>query len=501
MADDKNRCSTGIHGLDYILNGGLPRQRFYLVQGEPGAGKTTMGLQFLQEGIKLGEKGLYITLSETKNELEQVAISHGWSLNDISILDLTAIEDMKPADQSNTLFHPFEFELSETTKVIMQETERLRPLRLVFDSLSEMRMLTDNPLRYRRQMLFLKQFFTKQNCTVVLLDDKSSNMGDLQINSIAHGVIDLSQSSPEYGAERRRLNILKVRGIPFKGGFHDYVIRTGGVAVFPRLIATDFAWKKSKTKVSSDIENLDKLLDGGIDRGTSSLFIGPAGCGKSTLAMQYSCASAARGEKILFFVFDETVDILISRAEGLGMKFAKYMDQNLITIIHVDPAEMSPGELSDIVQRHVMNGGHSMVILDSLNGYINAMPEERFLMLQLHELFTFLNSQGVITLIIMAQHGLLGAMESPADITYLADTVLLLRYFESEGAMRQAISVMKKRSGNHERTIRELRIDSKGIHVGKPLTEFRGIFTGVPVYHGKSDGALMDDGYAEKKIE
>ena len=474
------RCGTGIPGLDYILGGGLPKQRIYLIQGEPGAGKTTLGLQFLLEGESKGERSLYITLSETKAELSQVASSHGWNIEHISVLDLTFVEQSIPADSTNTLFHPYEVELTETTRIILNEMERLKPERVIFDSLSEMRMLTENPLRYRRQMLFLKQFFARQDCTVLMLDDKTSSMRDLQISSIAHGVIELSQHSPEYGAERRRLNVLKIRGVPFKGGFHDFVITTGGLIVFPRLVAGDYDEQTLGSEVSSGIKNLDRLLGGGIHRGTSTLLIGPAGCGKSTLSMQFASAAAARGEHVLFIVFEETTHILLTRAAGLGLPFKEQIEQGLIRTIHIDPAEYSPGQLACTIRDVVREEGFKFVVLDSLNGYINAMPEERFLILHMHELLTFLNSQGVTTFMILAQHGLIGSMQVPADLTYLADTVILLRYFEAEGAIHQAISVLKKRSGHHERMIRLMWIDGSGIHVGDPLRNFQGVLTGVP---------------------
>jgi len=488
---DLDRCGTGIAGLDYTLDGGLPRQRIYLIQGEPGAGKTTLGLQFLLEGVRKGERTLYVTLSETKEELNQVASSHGWSLDQISILDLTALEQSIPSDSANTLFHPYEIELTETTKLILNEMERLKPERVIFDSLSEMRMLTENPLRYRRQMLFLKQFFARQNCTVLMLDDKTSSTArDLQIASIAHGVIELYQLAPEYGAERRRLSILKIRGVPFKGGFHDFVIVTGGLLVFPRLVAGAFVQETLGRQLSSGIPNLDRLTGGGLHRGTSTLLIGPAGCGKSTVSMQYASAASQRDEKVLFILFEETIHILLTRAASLGMSFQKHIDSGQLRLVHVDPAEYSPGQLSNLIQTAVREEGFTVVILDSLNGYIAAMPEERFLLLHMHELLTFLNSQGVASFMILAQHGLIGSMHAPADLTYLADTVILLRYFEAEGTIRQAISVLKKRSGHHERTIREMTIDEQGIHVGEPLSNFQGVLTGVPLIREKNQTTM-----------
>lgn len=477
-----SRMATGIEGLDDILQGGFPAHRVYLVEGEPGTGKTTLALQFLMEGVRLGEAGLYVTLSETKEELEASAHSHGWSLDGINIHELVPAGDTLRPESQYTIFHPSEIELSETTSAVLEEVERINPRRVVFDSLSEMRLLAHDPLRYRRQILALKQYFIGRQCTVMLLDDKTSAAHDLQLQSIVHGVLSLEHLALEYGAERRRLRMIKMRGSRFRGGYHDFNIETGGIAVFPRLVAAEHRNDFERGNATSDVPELDALLGGGLARGSSTLIIGPAGSGKSTLGAQFAAASAARGEKCAVFVFDEIVETYIGRAAGIGTNIQSYMDDNLITLKQVDPAELAPGEFAHAVLRSVDRDGVRVVVIDSLNGYLNAMPEERFLTIQMHELLTFLNQRGVVTILIMAQHGFLGTMATPVDVSYLADTVLMLRYFEAEGAVHRALSVIKKRTGAHENTIRELRITSQGLRVGEPLTKFRGVLTGVPGY-------------------
>jgi circadian clock protein KaiC len=478
------RMATGIEGLDDILQGGFPANRVYLVEGEPGTGKTTLALQFLLEGLRLGESGLYVTLSETKEELEASARSHGLSLDGINIHELVPAGDTLKPESQYTIFHPSEIELSETTSAVLEEVERIKPQRVVFDSLSEMRLLAHDPLRYRRQILALKQYFIGRQCTVMLLDDKTSAAHDLQLQSIVHGVLSLEQMALEYGAERRRLRVIKLRGSRFRGGYHDFNIETGGVVVFPRLIAAEHRHDFAKGNATSDVTELDSLLGGGLARGSSTLIIGPAGSGKSTLGAQFVAAAATRGEKSAVFIFDEIIETYIARAAGIGTNIQNHLDDNLITLKQVDPAELAPGEFADRVLRAVDREGVRVVVIDSLNGYLNAMPEERFLTIQMHELLTFLNQRGVVTLLVMAQHGFLGTMETPVDVSYLADTVLVLRYFEAEGAVRRAVSVIKKRAGAHENTIRELEITSGGIRVGAPLTRFHGVLTGVPIYGG-----------------
>jgi circadian clock protein KaiC len=493
--DSPVRLSTGNSGLDDILHGGLPANRIYLIEGEPGAGKTTLALQFLLEGTRRGEKSLYVTLSETKEELKSVAASHGWSLEGLTIHELLPTGDMLKPESQYTIFHPSEIELSETTNAVLKEVERINPQRIVFDSLSEMRLLARDPLRYRRQILALKQYFVGRDCTVLLLDDKTSNSQDLQLQSIVHGVITLEHVAVEYGAERRRLRVVKLRGSRYRGGYHDFSIITGGVEVFPRLIAAEHRNEFERGEVTSGLAELDSLLGGGLARGTSTLVIGPSGSGKSTLATQFAAAAARRGEKSALFIFDETSETFIKRSEGIGTRIESFMRNELVTLQQVDPAELAPGEFAHSVREAVDRDGARVIIIDSLNGYLNAMPDERFLTIQMHELLTYLNQQGVMTIIIMAQHGFLGnAMSSPVDVSYLADTVLMLRYFEAHGAICRAVSVIKKRTGAHETTIRELTITSQGLHVGQPLAGFHGVLTGVPTYVGTTDTLLVSKG-------
>ena len=478
---------TGIQGLDDILGGGLTPYRLYLVEGDPGAGKTTLGMQLLLAGYKRGEKGMYVSLSETKEELLAVAQSHGWSLEGISITELAPSEDSLAPDAENTMFHPSEMELSETTKVVLREVEQTKPRLIVFDSLSEMRLLAQNPLRYRRQILALKQFFTGRQCTVLLLDDRTADVNDLQLQSIAHGVVSLERRSPEYGVMQRRLQILKMRGKPFRPGYHDYTIARGGLQVYPRLVAAEHQEDFQAAQVKSGVAGLDALMAGGLDKGTSTLIMGPAGSGKSTLATQYAVAAAARGERAALFLFEESRKTLLARSAGLGLDVAGHLQAGRLTIQQVDPGELSPGGFVHAVRREVEEHGASVVMIDSLNGYLNAMPEVRFLTLQLHELLSYLGQRGVTTLLVVAQHGLVGSsMQTPIDASYLADSVLLLRFFEATGQIRMALSVVKKRSGAHERTIREFQLGKDGITIGKPLDEFQGVLTGVPSYLGQA---------------
>jgi circadian clock protein KaiC len=481
---DGERLSTGIAGLDNVLCGGLDPDRLYLVEGEPGTGKTTLALQFLLEGARLGEKGLYVTLSESERELRLVAKRHGWSLNDISVFELVPPEAALDPEKELTLFHPAELELSETSKLIFDRVTEVKPTRVVFDSLSEMRLLAQNSLRYRRQILALKHFFAGRRCTVLLLDDFSSNEGDLQLHSIAHGVVTLQQTALDYGAERRRMRIKKMRGIKFRGGYHDFIIETGGIKAFPRLVAAEhhkaFVGEVTKTGVSE----LDTLLGGGLERGTSALLVGGAGVGKSSIAVTYAVGAARRGERVAMFAFDEGLGTLFARAAGLGVNLQEYVDNGLITIQQIDPAEMSPGEFTQVVRDAVEQRNVRVLLIDSLNGYLNAMPDERFLVLQMHELLSYLNQLGVLTIMVLAQHGLVGHMQTPIDLSYLSDSVIMLRYFEAAGRVRRAISVVKKRSGSHENAIREFQLTSEGVKVGPPLTEFSGILTGTPTYVG-----------------
>jgi circadian clock protein KaiC len=486
-------ATTGIEGLDDILNGGLQRGRVYLLEGVPGSGKTTLAMQFLMEGARRGEPVLYITLSETTDELKSVAESHGWDLSGVTIRELLPNEAALETEQQYTMYHPSEVELASTTKLILDDVERVKPTRIVFDSLSELRLVAGNPLRYRRQILALKQYFAGRQCTVILLDDMTSTERDLHVQSIVHGVIYLVLMSPEYGAERRRLRVVKYRGRAFRGGYHDYLIRKGGLIVFPRLIAAEHRRGTTGEKMASQLPALDDLLGGGIEEGTSTLIVGGAGTGKSTLAAQFCGAAARRGQKSVMFLFDESPNTLFSRCRGLNIDLEQCGRDGLLRIVQVDPAELSPGEFAHLIREAVERDHVKIVVIDSLNGYLNAMPEERFLTTQLHELLMYLSQQSVASLLISAHHGLIGQMQTPIDASYLADAVILLRYFESRGAVHRAISVVKKRGGVHERTIREFDMSDGAIRVGEPLRQFRGVLTGVPVYEGSTEPLIASE--------
>jgi circadian clock protein KaiC len=489
---DNAKVPTGITGLDEILGGGLPPRRLYLVQGEPGCGKTTLALQFLLTGARAGEKVLYISLSETREEVEEVARSHGWPLDLVEIVELSAIDQQLAAQAQNTLFHASEVELTETTRLLLDAVDRIKPTRVAFDSLSELRLLSQTPLRYRRQILAFKQYFAGRNCTTLLLDDSSDDGADGHVLSLAHGVLALEQLAPEYGGERRRLNVRKVRGATYRGGNHDFVIERGGLVVFPRLVASEHHRSFSSENVSCGVSGIDTMLGGGLSRGTSTLFAGPPGTGKSTLALKFALAAAERGEKVALYTFDETLGILSARAAGLNFGLEEMIARGVVTAVQIDPAELSPGELAARIQTAVEQDGVRVVFLDSLNGYLQSMGEDRFLNLQLHELLTYLNQQGIVTMLVVTPHGLLGNMQSPIDVTYLADSVITFRFFEARGAVHKAIAVIKKRTGDHERTIRELHIEPDGIRVGPPLREFRGVLTGTPVLPEKNARRASD---------
>ena len=476
---------TGIAELDDVLGGGLRSNRVYLLHGNPGSGKTTLALQFLLEGVRNGEKVLYVTLSETKRELVSVAESHGFSVEGIDIFELIAQERDLDPDSQYTMYHPSEIELTVTAKAILDEIARLSPTRVIIDSLSEIKLIAQSPLRFRRQVLALKQFFTGRDCTVFFLDDKTTiGIDDLQLESIAHGVISLEQLSPEFGSERRRLKITKLRGQKYRGGYHDFTIVRGGLEVFPRIVASEHSGQTLDGLALSGVPAMDALLGGGLHWGTSSLLLGPAGVGKSSLAFQYAVEAAKRGQHSIIFSFDERLDTMLLRADGIGIGLREGLKNGMIDIRTIDPAELSPGEFAHRVRQAAegKNGSSArIVVIDSLNGYLNAMPEEHFLTSQLHELLTYLGNLGIITFLVVAQFGLLGqTMTTAIDTSYLADNVILFRYFETDGEVRQLISVVKKRSGQHERTLREFSITSKGLVIGDPLRHFQGVLTGTP---------------------
>jgi circadian clock protein KaiC len=493
VTDDPPRISTGSSGLDNILGGGLDANRMYLYEGRPGTGKTTLALQFLLDGARRGERVLYISLSETAEELRLVAKRHGWSLEGIDVFELVPPETTLDPQRELTVLHPAELELSETTKLVFERVTQLNATRVVFDSLSELRLLAQSPLRYRRQVLALKHFFASRQCTIILLDDLTASGDDLQLHSISHGVVLLEQLAIEYGAERRRLRIVKMRGIEFSGGYHDFVIRRGGLEVFPRLIAAEHQKAFLGEFASSGNPALDQMLGGGLERGTNTLVLGAAGVGKSSLALTYAIAAAQRGEHAVFFGFDEGRGTLQARARVLGLPLEEALRSKRIRFQQIDPAELAPGQFAASVQRSVEVDAAQVIVIDSLNGYLNAMPEGRFLILQMHELLTYLNRQGVLTILVLAQHGLVGPTNTPLDISYLSDAVLMLRYFEYGGMVRRALSVVKKRSGNHEHSIREFRLSSHGIAVGPPLVNFSGIFSGTPKYTGESIPPFADE--------
>lgn len=476
------RCKSGIPGLDDILSGGLISERLYLVDGNPGAGKTTLALQFLLEGRRTAESCLYVTLSETAAELKAAAHAHGWSLDGIEILEIIVDEAALQEDAQLTMLHASDVELTETTQKLVAALDRQKPARLVLDSLSELRLLAQTSLRFRRQILALKQLFLGRACTVVMLDDRTAEGQDMQLHSIAHGVISLESETPHYGQARRQLEIRKFRGSNFVSGLHDFSIYKGGITVFPRLVAAEHFVPFKKGLIASGVDNLDRLMGGGVERGTSTLLIGPPGSGKSTIAIQYAVAAAQRGDHAAIFMFDETKAALLTRCEGVGMKVKLGAGAGELTLRQVDPAEVSPGEFVALVRRSVEHDQARVVVIDSLNGYLNSMPRDHYLTAQLHELLSYLNNRGIATFMVVAQSGVMSSgMTSPVDASYLADNVVLLRYFEHAGALKKAISIMKKRTGNHESSIRELWMDRNGIHLGEPLMQLRGILTGVPV--------------------
>jgi len=481
MAESQSIAGTGIEGLDHILVGGLPRNRVYLVQGDPGVGKTTLGLQFLLEGIRLGETGMYITLSETAEELHAVAESHGWSIDQVHIYEQLVGEEQLQEEET-TVFYPAEIELGETIKGMLVEVERVRPQRVVLDSLSEIRLLAQSTLRYRKQILALKQFFAGRKITVLFLDDRTAEMNDLQLQSVPHGVIELERYTPLYGAARRRLQLVKVRGLNFRDGYHDFSILTGGLAVYPRLVAAEHRHQVFQEKIPSGISELDQMVGGGIERGTSTVIMGPAGSGKSALSSQFAVAAASRGEKVQMYLFEESISSLIHRTTSLGMPLEQLMNSGMVAARQVDPAQLQPGEFAHLVREAVERNGVRVLVIDSLNGYLNAVPEEKFLLLHLHELLAYLGQKGVVTILVFAQHGLVGQMQGTIDVSYLADCVILLRYYELQGRINKAISIVKKRSGMHETAIRSFGMTPEGLKIGPALKNYRGVLSGIPNY-------------------
>ena len=479
MTTHSDLAATGIEGLDYILLGGFPRNHVYLLQGDPGVGKTTLGLQFLLEGKRHGEKGLYLTLSETRRELEAVARSHSWDLSGVEVYE-HLIGEQSLTEDDTTVFYPAEVELGQTVKALLDAVERVKPSRVVLDSLSEIRLLAQSTLRYRKQILALKQFFANRNTTVLMLDDRTAEFNDLQLQSVPHGVVELERYTPVYGSARRRLQLVKVRGLNFRDGYHDFSIKTGGIVVYPRLVAAEEQQAQGDpTNVQSGVPALDEMLGGGLDRGSSTLIMGPAGSGKSALSTQYAIGAAARGEKAAMFLFEESLSSLFNRSHSLSMPLRDFVESGMIDVRHVDPAQLQPGEFAHLIRKSVESGVR-VVVIDSLNGYLNAVPEEKFLLLHLHELLGYLGQNNVSTVLVYAQHGVVGAMHSVVDVSYLADCVVLLRYFEAFGKIRKALSVVKKRGGMHDTAIRDFSMSGEGLAVGAPLEDFRGILTGVP---------------------
>jgi circadian clock protein KaiC len=491
----QERASTGVPGLDDVLGGGLPARHLYLVEGNPGAGKTTLALQFLREGALRGERGLYVTLSETADELRTVARSHGWSLDGIDLFELIGVDGLGPEGEQSIL-HPSEIELGETVRGVMAVVDEKGPARVIFDSLSEMRLLAQTPLRYRRQVLALKRYFAQRNCTVLMLDDRSAEDNDLQLHSIAHGVINLEQAVEQYGPERRRLRVVKMRGIRFRGGDHDFTLNTGGLAVFPRLVAAEHREATEPELVGTGLERLDALMGGGLSRGSNTLFFGPSGVGKTTTAVACVVAALRRGEKAAYYLFDEGLVTLMVRAKALGMDLQPHLDSGSLRVVQLDPAEVSAGQFAHMVRHAVETEGAGMVVIDSLNAYLQAMPGSKYLLLQMHELLSYLNHRNAVTILVLGQHGMAADLRSDVDMSYLSDAVLMFRFFEARGRLLKAVSMVKSRTTLHEHTIREFRIDREGVEIGPEVTDFEGVLLGVRAYRGNTP--LLGEADAKK---
>ena len=495
QASGGGRALTGITGLDEILAGGLPRDRFYMVEGTPGTGKTTIALQFLLEGRRCGERGMFVTLAETADELRSSAASHGWSLDGLVILELVLEADLG-AEQEQTLLHPTEVELGETMARMLERIDQEQPERLVIDSLSELRLLAQTPLRYRRQVMALKHRLTRQRCTVLLLSDRATQTRDQQLHSFSHGVIALDRGSNQYGATRRSLSVVKLRGVNYRDGDHDYAIETGGVTVYPRLVASEHYGEFLPVAVSTGVAGLDALLGGGLVSGTSTLVMGPTGTGKTSTVTRCALAALQRGEPVAVFMFDEDLRTFFTRSTGLGMELRPFVDSGLLHVRQVGPAELSPGQFIHYVRQAVEVDGARTVVIDSLNGYLHAMPNDSYLVLQMHELLAYLGREGVMTLLVLTQHGLVGHVQEDVDLSYLSDTIILMRFFESAGAVRRGLSVVKTRVSAHECTIREFSLSAGGLTIGAVLRDFDGVLSGTPTYRGSAEALMKTEPFS-----